>query len=129
MMRFYDAEEDTELELSNVEVDALVPESRGFRRLPFDLTLDSGASASVMDGSLVPEYPLESSKGSERGQKYVGAGGEKILNRGQNELSLCFKMGSWAKAFCKMPQFASRSWLCLTLARRVTSFCSVIKDP
>ena len=70
-----------------------VPEKKGFRRLPFDLTLDSGAGASVMDGECVPEYARRESQGSQKGVRYVGAGGERIPNRGEKALRLMYEDG------------------------------------
>ena len=48
-----------------------------------EITVDSGAGNSVANGDNFPGIPREESEGSRRGQSYVGAGGEKIPNRGQ----------------------------------------------
>ena len=58
------------------------------RRLPHDITVDSGAARSVMNPADVPEYPLMSSEGQRRGQHFVGAGGERMPNLGQKTIPL-----------------------------------------
>ena len=55
--------------------------TKGWRRV--DVTLDSGAANSVMDGDAYPNIPREESEGSRRGLIYQGPGSERIANRGK----------------------------------------------
>lgn len=89
---------DPDIELAPVEVEDCIPEQEGMRRLKHDLTLDSGAAASVMDCSEVPEYELTPSDGSRRGVRYVGPGGEKMENRGQKTMRFMFESGAVGKS-------------------------------
>ena len=50
--------------------------------------LDSGSVTHVMDPEDAPGYEVRESPGSRRGQKFTGAGGEKIANDGQMDLAL-----------------------------------------
>jgi hypothetical protein len=52
-----------------------------------EITVDSGAGASVINPKDLPGVPLRPSAGSQRGQRYVGPGGEVIANMGQLEPS------------------------------------------
>ena len=50
---------------------------------PFDITVDSGAGASVINPKDLPGSKLAPSAGSQCGQQYVGPGGEVIPNLGE----------------------------------------------
>ena len=64
----------------------------GMVRLAEDITLDSGAGASVGNGNvLFPQWKLEESAGSKRGLNYVGAGGELLHNEGERSGKLMFE--------------------------------------
>jgi hypothetical protein len=67
----------------DMEVDA-TSRNKGWRKT--EVTVDSGAAHSVMDGDTLPGIPREESESSRQGKVYVGPGLEKIPNRGQKKL-------------------------------------------
>ena len=65
-----------------------------FRRVKRGVLVDSGAGASVADtGKAFPEFTVEESEGSKRGQMFAGPGKERLPNRGQAKVSLLTKAG------------------------------------
>ena len=62
-----------------------------------EITVDSGAGASVINPRDLPGVPLRPSAGSQRGQRYVGPGGEVIANMGQLEPSFRLPNGATGK--------------------------------
>ena len=58
----------------------------GWRRI--DVTVDSGAANSVINGDDFPNAPREESEGSRRGLVYQGPGSERIPNRGQKKFQV-----------------------------------------
>ena len=75
----------------HMEVDS-TPEADGLQRMK-PIVVDSGAEESVMDPEDAPGYAVTESAGSRRGAKYVGPGGERIPNRGQQRIQLMLKGG------------------------------------
>ena len=55
--------------------------------------LDSGATDSCAPHEMCPEVPSQPSEGSRRGQSYTTAGGKKIKNEGEKNLSMVTEMG------------------------------------
>ena len=83
-----DIEFDT-LDLCNVDDDRMDVDSapgRGWKKV--EVTVDSGAAHSVIDGDQYPQVPREESAGSKRGQVYLGPGTERIPNRGQKRFKV-----------------------------------------
>ena len=70
-----------------MEVDAVGDNGR------MDVTVDSGAGESVANHRSMPQYPLQPSAGSKRGQKYRGPGGEIIPNEGQQRIGVKLESG------------------------------------
>eukprot|EP00973_Karenia_brevis_P015831 2167086-Karenia_brevis.AAC.1 len=62
-----------------------------------DITVDSGAGESEWDPDDLPEISLEESPGSRKGQKYLGAGQEKISNLGQKKFAIRLEAGGRRK--------------------------------
>ena len=58
-----------------------------------DVTVDSGATDSVMDKSKVPSCPVRPSEGSRKGVKYVAAAGKVIPNEGEKRLRVITEEG------------------------------------
>ena len=58
----------------------------GWRKV--DVTVDSGAAHSVLNGDDYPMVPREESAGSKKGQVYMGPGSERIPNRGQKKFKV-----------------------------------------
>jgi hypothetical protein len=58
----------------------------GWRRI--DVTVDSGAANSVINGDDFPNVPREESEGSKKGLVYQGPGSERIANRGQKRFKV-----------------------------------------
>ena len=58
-----------------------------------DVTVDSGATDSVMDKSKVPSCPVRPSEGSRRGVNYVAAAGKVIPNEGEKRLRVITEEG------------------------------------
>ena len=103
--------------LQNTELQALqvrcpAADQRRVRRLAEDITVDSGAGASVGNGAtLFPEWQLKPSAGSRMGVQYVGAGGERIPNQGERSGRLMFEGGvigrsRWQEARTQKPLLA-----------------------
>ena len=66
-------------------------DENGFCRLPFGGTSDSGAADTVAPEELFNDYPLQPSPGSKADLWYVGAGGQRIQNRGQRTILVMTK--------------------------------------
>lgn len=88
-----EVKEDQLIEIGAVD-DEAIPEAEGMTRLARDITVDSGAGESVADPSDFALYPLEESKGSQCGQKYVGPSGETIANQGQKKVIIVTEDGA-----------------------------------
>ena len=57
------------------------------------ILVDSGAGVTIADGEVnFPDYALEESPGSLKGQRYVGPGKDVITNRGQRRVNM--RLGS-----------------------------------
>ena len=77
------------LELCQVDSDDMdvdVVGKKGWRKV--QVTVDSGAANSVINGDEYPKVPREESAGSRKGQVYLGPGSEKIPNRGQKKFKV-----------------------------------------
>ena len=77
-----------EVDLNTVTIDNMTidSESRGTdekRGRYREITVDSGAGESVVNPDYWPSVDLKPSKGSVKGQRYVGPGGERIDNLGE----------------------------------------------
>ena len=59
--------------------------------MPYGGTSDSGASDTVAPEDLFQDYPLKPSPGSIADLWYVGAGGQRIKNRGQRTILVMTK--------------------------------------
>jgi len=87
-------EGEAEEEISDIlELNAVTAEGD----VEMEITVDSGAGASVINPRDLPGVPLKPSPGSQRGQRYVGPGGEVIANVGQMEPSLRLPNGALGK--------------------------------
>ena len=64
---------------STVNLLKQMPGEAGYR----EITVDSGVGESVVNPDEWPNVDLKPSKGSMKGQRYVGPGGEKIDNLGE----------------------------------------------
>ena len=62
-----------------------------FCRVPYGGTSDSGAADTVAPEELFGDYPLEPSPGSISNMWYVGAGGQRIQNKGQRTILVMSK--------------------------------------
>ena len=82
--------EDAFRELSNLEEVMNVSEEH---MEYLDVTVDSGATDSVMDNSKVPSCPVRPSEGSRRGVNYVAAAGKVIPNEGEKRLRVVTEEG------------------------------------
>ena len=63
----------------------------GYRRIKS--VLDSGATDSCAPDDMCPEIPNQSSEGSRRGQVYTSAGGAKISNDGEKQMTMMTATG------------------------------------
>ena len=61
--------------------------------VPFEVALDTGSVAHVLDKVDVPGYEPVESIGSKRKQTFVGAGGQGIANEGEVDLALVAEIG------------------------------------
>ena len=66
-------------------------DENGFCRVPYGGTSDSGAADTVAPEGLFGDYPLEPSPGSISNMWYVGAGGQRIQNKGQRTILVMSK--------------------------------------
>ena len=69
--------------ISNMSIDSKPVEIDGKRCRYREITVDSGAGESVVNPDEWPNVDLKPSKGSVKGQRYVGPGCEKIDNFGE----------------------------------------------
>ena len=69
--------------ISNMSIDSKLVETDGKRGRHREITVDSGAGESVVNPDERPNVDLKPSKGSVKGQRYVGPGGEKINHLGE----------------------------------------------
>ena len=69
--------------IGNMSIDSKLVETVGRRRRYREITVDSGAEESVVNPDEWPNVGLKPSKGSVKGQRCVGPGGEKIDNLGE----------------------------------------------
>ena len=76
------------------ELNLVTPEREGLRKLAKGVTVDSGAAVCVIDPEEVPEYALEPSEGSRKGQLFAGCGTEKLKNLGQKKFPVMTVCGS-----------------------------------
>ena len=60
---------------------------------PFETVLDSGATESVVSKQDAPDYPIQESPGSKRGQCYKSASGQSMPNQGQKLLRVATDEG------------------------------------
>ena len=88
-----DDEEDEEHLSDTLELNAVMDQGSD----EMEITVDSGAGASVINPRDLPGVPLVPSAGSQRGQRYVGPGGEVIANLGQMEPSFKLPNGVMGK--------------------------------
>ena len=69
--------------IGNMSINSKPVETDGKRGRYREITVDSGAGESVVNPDDWPNVDLKPSKGSVKGQRYVGPGGEKIDNLGE----------------------------------------------
>ena len=69
--------------VGNMSIDSKPVITDGERRRYRDFAIDFGVRESVVNPDDWPSIDLKPSKGSLKGQRYVGPGGEKIDNPGQ----------------------------------------------
>ena len=94
VMSCHDGEDEAEEESSGIlELNAVSTDGD----VEMEITVDSGAGASVINPRDLPGVPLKPSPSSQRGQRYVGPGGEVIANMGQMEPSLRLPNGALGK--------------------------------
>ena len=81
----------------------------GLRKLEQGILVDSGAGVTIADGEKIfPDYALESSPGSIKGQRYVGPGKDVIVNRGQRRVQLRLGSANGPRAKTKFQDAAVR---------------------
>ena len=66
--------------------------------------MDSGAAESVGPPTMAPGVPIHESPGTRRGQAYIAAGHERILNMGQQVLSVVTNEGHEAQALYQIAE-------------------------
>ena len=66
--------------------------------------MDSGAAESVGPPSMAPGVPIHESPGSRRGQAYIAAGHERILNLGQQVLNVVTNEGQEVQALYQIAE-------------------------
>ena len=66
--------------------------------------MDSGAAQSVAPPSMAPGVPIEESPGSQRGQQYVSASGDRMPNMGQQKLQVQTSKGRDAKVLYQIAE-------------------------
>ena len=64
--------------IGNMSIDSNPVETDGKRGRYREITVDSGAGESVVNPDDWPNVDLKPSKGSVKGQRYVGPGGERL---------------------------------------------------
>ena len=69
--------------IGSMSIDSKPVETVGKRGRYREITVDSGAGESVVNPDDLPNVDLKPSRGSVKGQRYVGPGGEKIDNLGE----------------------------------------------
>ena len=69
--------------IGNMSIDSKLVETDGKRGRYREITVDSGAGESVVNPDDWPNVDLKPSKGSVKGQRYAGSGGEQIDNLGE----------------------------------------------
>ena len=74
------------------------------------VTVDSGAGASVANPRDLPGVPLKPSAGSQRGQLYVGPGGEVIANLGELPHATCSRTAPPGRSPSKALMSVSPYW-------------------
>ena len=77
-----DEEDLNTVTIGDMSIDSTPVETDGKRGRFREITVDSGAGESVVNPDDWPNINLKQSKGSGTGQRYVGPGGEKIVNLG-----------------------------------------------
>ena len=87
-------EQEQSLNLFEIETMVATMEPDEPQEIDMDVTLDSGAGDHVADPDDAPGYDLQESPGSRMGQYFVGAGGERIANKGCMDLNLVAPNGS-----------------------------------
>ena len=70
----------TAVTIGNVSIDSKPVATDGERGWYRDISVDSSAGESVVNPDDWPNIDLKPSKGSVKGQRYVGLGGDKIDN-------------------------------------------------
>ena len=72
--------------VGKLDLEAKEVDENGFVKVPAGITSDSGAADTVAPEELFTDYPLEESPGSKANVWYVGAGGQRIRNKGQRTI-------------------------------------------
>ena len=91
-----DDDADCFIEINAVGTETCIPEAEGLVRGP-DLTVDTGAGASVGDPDAFPGVPVVPTEASRRGQKFVAAAGKEIPNLGKISPEFVIETGQPAK--------------------------------
>ena len=73
--------------------DELLAAAEDWEDITIEVLLDSGACRHVMAREEAPQYVVQDSPGSRRGQNFVAANGAKIPNEGQVTLNLEAEVG------------------------------------
>ena len=84
------------------------------------ITMDTGAHHNVMPKRMVGKRRIRSSEGSRKGMRYVGAGGEKIMNEGEvdfpfesiegHQSSMVFQIAEVNKPLVSVAYFVDRDF-------------------
>ena len=73
----------------NMSIDSKPVATDGERGRYREITVDSGVGESVVNPDHWPNIDLKPSKGSVKGQRYVGPGGDKVDNLGESTVKVC----------------------------------------
>ena len=68
---------------------------QSWESLPFPITIDSGACASVMPSGWCKHVPTQKTQQSEAREYFRAANGSKIYNEGQKSVSMMTREGTW----------------------------------
>ena len=82
------------LSIANDSMDAVEVQMHGkWEALPRGITIDSGAAESVLPPDYAQQFPTEESEGSRAGLNYISAGGGKLPNMGEKQITFMTNEG------------------------------------
>ena len=102
--------------VGNVSIDRKPVATDGERGRYREITVDSGAGESVVNPDDWPNIDLKPSKGSVKGQRHVGPGGEKIVNLGEMTVKSSHRTIRWRGDISSRLAFQGAKVLKLLLA-------------